>query len=245
MPRSPWGVWGRAVDKIRILIVDDHPVVRAGLRTLLSGQSDMVVVGEACGGAEAVERAVALGPDVVVMDITMERMGGLEATYEIKERVPQTKVLVLTIHKSVQYLRRALDAGATGYVLKQAADTELAVAIRVVHRGEIFVYPVFTRVLLGELAEGCEATGHPELDSYELLSPREKEILGLVALGYTSRQIADQLFLSVKTVGTYRGRLMAKLNLRSRPALVRYALERGLLHQAPAAAGDQVQSNGL
>jgi two-component system response regulator NreC len=205
----------------------------------------MAVVGEACGGEEAVERAVALSPDVVVMDITMEHMGGLEATRQIKQRVPQTKVLVLTIHKSVQYLHRALDAGATGYVLKQAADTELAVAIRVVHRGEIFVYPVFTRVLLGELSEGHQAGGHTQPDSYESLSPREKEVLGLVALGYTSRQIADQLFLSVKTVGTYRGRLMAKLNLRSRPALVRYALERGLLHQVPAAEKNHVQSNGL
>ena len=227
------------MNQIRILIVDDHPVVRAGLCTLLSGQPDLAVVGEARDGAEAVERAVELVPDVVVMDITMEGMGGLEAAYEVKQRVPQTKVLVLTIHKSVQYLRRALDAGATGYVLKQAADTELAVAIRVVHRGEIFVYPVFTRVLLGESARDREVTGHPQPDSYELLSPREKEVLCLVALGYTSCQIADQLFLSVKTVGTYRGRLMAKLTLRGRPALVRYALERGLLNHVSTSGHNQ------
>jgi two-component system response regulator NreC len=227
------------MNKIRILIVDDHPVVRAGLRTLLSGQPDMEVIGEASDGAAAVEQAVELMPDVVVMDITMEGVGGIEAARDIRRHAPQTKVLVLTIHKSVEYLRRALEAGATGYVLKQAADTELAVAIRVVHRGEVFVYPVFTRVLLRDLTHGTEAES-PEPDSYDLLSPREKEVLRLVALGYTNRQIADQLFLSVKTVGTYRGRLMTKLDLRSRPALVRYALERGLLSSAPASGQGQI-----
>jgi two-component system response regulator NreC len=232
------------MNKIRILIVDDHPVVRAGLVTLLSGQADMEVVGEASDGDSAVEQAVELMPDVVIMDITMEGMGGLEATHDIKRRVPQAKVLVLTIHRSVEYLRRALEAGATGYVLKQAADTELAVAIRVVHRGEIFVYPVFTKVLLGDLAQSQKSSDRPSLDGYELLSPREREVLRLVALGYTSRQIADQLFLSVKTVGTYRGRLMAKLNLKSRPALVRFALERGLLNHVPAPDRSQAWSNG-
>jgi two-component system response regulator NreC len=227
------------MNKIRILIVDDHPVVRAGLRTLLSGQPDMEVVGEASDGAAAVEQAVELMPDVVVMDITMEGVGGIEAARDIRRCAPQTKVLILTIHKSVEYLRRALEAGATGYVLKQAADTELAVAIRVVHRGEIFVYPVFTRVLLGDLAQDKDAE-RSEPDSYDLLSPREKEVLRLVALGYTNRQIADQLFLSIKTVGTYRGRLMTKLDLRSRPALVRYALERGLLSSAPASGQGQI-----
>ncbi len=222
------------MDKIRILIVDDHPVVRTGLHTLLSAQPDMEVVGEASAGGIAVERAIELAPDVVVMDITMEGMSGLEAAREIRERAPGTKVLVLTIHKSVQYLRRALEAGATGYVLKQAADTELAVAIRVVHRGEVFVYPVFTKVLLGDLARQGERGDRSPPDSYESLSPREKQVLRLVALGYTNRQIADQLFLSTKTVGTYRSRLMSKLNLKSRPALVRYALRRGLLDSVPS-----------
>jgi two-component system response regulator NreC len=217
------------MDRIRILIVDDHPVVRTGLRTLLGAQPDMEVIGEAGAGDEAVERVVELAPDVVVMDVTMEGMGGLEATSKIRECAPDTKVLVLTVHKSVQYLRRALEVGATGYVLKQAADTELAVAIRVVHRGEVFVYPVFTKVLLGDLAppEGESDSSAP--DSYESLSPREKQVLQLVVLGYTNRQIADRLFLNAKTVGTYRSRLMSKLDLKSRPALVRYALKKGLL----------------
>ena len=220
------------MDPIKLLIADDHPVVRAGLCTLLSAQPDMVVIGEADNGAHALERALQCAPDVVVMDITMEGTNGLAATRAIRKHLSQTKVLVLTIHNSVEYLRQALDAGATGYVLKQAADTELAVAIRAVQRGEIFVYPVFTKVLLGDWAPEDKVDDQNQPDSYELLSPREKEVLRLVALGYTSRQIAERLYLSVKTVGTYRARLMAKLNLKSRPALVRYALKRGLLSNA-------------
>jgi two-component system response regulator NreC len=222
------------MDKIRLLVVDDHPVVRAGLRTLLGAQPDMEVVGEASDGPMALERAMELMPDVVVMDITLGDVGGLAVTREIRKRVPQTKVLMLTVHNSVEYLRQALDAGATGYVLKQAADTELAVAIRVVQRGEIFLYPVFTKVLLGDLAVDGEADESSQLDDYALLSPREQEVLRLVALGYTNRQIAEELYLSVKTVGTYRARLMSKLNLTGRPALVRYALRMGLLEDAPA-----------
>ena len=218
--------------KIRLLVADDHPVVRTGLCTFLNAQPDMEVVGEAINGAMAVERALELTPDVVVMDITMEGVNGLAATREIRKRLPQTKVLILTVHNSVEYLRQALDAGATGYVLKQAADTELAVAIRVVQRGEIFLYPVFTRVLLEDLAQGRETDDLSRRDSYERLSRREKEVLRLVALGYTNRQIADRLYLSVKTVGTYRARLMSKLNLKGRPALVRYALSKGLLDNA-------------
>jgi two-component system response regulator NreC len=222
--------------KIRLLIADDHPVVRAGLHTLLDAQPDMEVVGEAVDGATAIERALDLVPDVVVMDITMEGVSGLTATREIRKRLPETKVLVLTIHNSVEYLRQMLEAGATGYVLKQAADTELAVAIRAVQRGEVYLYPVFTRVLLEDWVQNRDTDDHPQQDSYELLSPREKEVLRLVALGYTNRQIAEQLFLSVKTVGTYRARLMTKLNLKSRPALVRYALGRGLLDDSAASA---------
>jgi two-component system response regulator NreC len=235
------------VDKIRLLVVDDHPVVRAGLCTLLNAQPDMEVVGEAIDGDTAIERAGALQPDVVVMDITMEGIGGLAATREIAERFRASKVLVLTVHNSVEYLRQALDAGATGYVLKQAADTELAVAIRAVQRGEIYVYPVFTRVLLGGQVQDGEAESPVQPDSYERLSPREQQVLRLVALGYTSRQIAERLYLSVKTVGTYRARLMAKLDLKSRPALVRYALKRGLLDSQPlgAAEGDPQVGNEL
>jgi two-component system response regulator NreC len=189
----------------------------------------MEVVGEAVDGATAVERALELRPDVVIMDITMEGVGGQAATREIRKRIPETKVLVLTIHDNEEYLRQMLEAGATGYVLKQAADTELAVAIRAVHRGEIYIYPSFTRVLLGDLAQDIEPERYSDRDTYELLSQREKQVLRLVALGHTNRQIADQLFLSVKTIEAYRARLMQKLHLKGRSALVRYALRRGLL----------------
>jgi two-component system response regulator NreC len=206
---------------------------------LLNAQPDMEVVGEAVDGFAAIQHAGELRPDVVVMDITMEGMGGLPATREITERYGEIKVLVLTVHNSVEYLRQALEAGATGYVLKQAADTELAVAIRAVERGEMYVYPVFTRVLLDDWVQDGDPGTQSTPDSYELLSPREKQVLRLVALGYTSQQIAEQLYLSVKTVGTYRTRLMTKLDLKGRPALVRYALKRGLLenHQTETTDG--------
>ena len=216
------------MEKIRLLVADDHPVVRAGLRMLLAAKSEMEVVGEAVDGTTAVERALELQPDVVVMDITMGDMDGLAATREIVKRLPQTKVVVLTIHSNEEYLRQALKAGATGYVLKEAVDTEIAVAIRAVQRGEVFIYPTFTRVLLRDLLPSEKVDGPSQQDSYELLSPREIEVLRLVALGDTNREIAERLFLSVRTVETYRARLMGKLNLKSRGELVRYALRKGL-----------------
>jgi two-component system response regulator NreC len=216
------------MEKIRLLVADDHPVVRAGLRMLLAAQPDMEVVGEAVDGDAAVARALELEPDVVVMDLAMGGTDGLAATREIVNRLPRTKVVVLTMHNNEEYLRQALDAGATGYVLKEAVDTEIAVAIRVVQRGEVFLYPSFTRVLLGDLIQAEEADDRSEQNGYELLSEREKEVLRLVALGDTNREIAERLFLSVRTVETYRARLMEKLNLKSRGELVRYALRKGL-----------------
>ena len=215
-------------DKIRLLIADDHPVVRAGLRTLLAVQPDMDVVGEATDGVTAVEYALALKPDVVVIDITMSGMDGLAATREIIKKLPGTQVVVLTIHNDEEYLRRALEAGATGYVLKEAVDTEIAVAVRVVHRGEIFLYPSFTRVLLDDLIQKQDPDSPFQQDNYDLLNSREKEILRLVALGDTNREIAERLFLSVRTIESYRARLMEKLNFKSRGELVRYALRKGL-----------------
>jgi two-component system, NarL family, response regulator NreC len=220
------------VKKIRLLIVDDHPVVQAGLKTLLGIHSDMEVVGEAVDGEMAIKRALELEPDVVVMDIAMAGMNGVEATRKIKELLPETKVLVLTMHDNEEYLRMMLDVGATGYVLKKAANTELAVAIRAVHRGEVFVYPSFTRVLLGDRLQDNESVSHSDQDTGERLSEREMQVLRLIAEGYTNRQIAEKLFLSVRTIETYRARLMEKLQVKSRVGLVRYAIRNQLLDSA-------------
>ena len=219
------------MDKIRLLVVDDHPVVRAGLRALLRTHLDMEVVGEASDGETAITRALELRPDIVIMDLSMAGTSGFTATRELVARLPETKVLVLTIHDDTEHLRRALEAGAVGYLLKQAVDTELAVAIRAVQRGEVFLYPSFTHVLLRDYGGHVRSDGELALDSYDALSPREREVLQLVALGHTNREIGDKLDLSIKTIETYRARLMEKLYLKSRSALVRYALDRGLLEE--------------
>ena len=216
------------MSRIRLLIADDHTVLRAGLTMLLNAQADMEVVGEASDGKEAVEKARALRPDVVLMDIAMPGVGGLEATKQICRALPKTKVLVLTMHNDESYLRQFLQAGAAGYVLKKAADTELTDAIRAVHRGDVFVYPSLTRAVLNDYL-GLSSAAEKEKEEKEILSEREREVLKLIALGYTHQQIADRLYLSVKTVETYKARLMEKLNLRGRADLVRYALSRGWL----------------
>lgn len=218
--------------KIRVLLVDDHPVLRVGLRTLLESEPDMEVVGEAGEGQEAVELARRLCPDVVVMDIAMPGVNGLEATRRIRamDDCETLKVLVLTVHAQERYLFPVLQAGASGYVLKSAADTELVTAIRVVANGGVFLYPSAARMLLEDYLH--RARLGEEKDSYETLGERERDVLRLAAEGYTASEIAERLSLSVKTVETYRARIMEKLGLHSRADLVRYALRRGLLTDA-------------
>jgi len=212
---------------IRILIVDDHAVLRAGLRMLLEAEPDIEVVGEAGDGAEALKRILELAPDVVLLDVTMPDMDGLEVLRQGRDSSPRTRVLMLTMHDDEGYLREALAAGSSGYVLKRAADIELLSAIRAVHRGGTYLHAAHTKVLFEDRAgqQRTQAPAEPE----SRLSSREEEILRLVALGHTNQQAADRLYLSVKTVETYRARLMAKLGLRNRAELVRYALQRGLL----------------
>lgn len=216
-------------EKIRMLLVDDHAVVRAGLRLLINAQPDMEVVGEAADGTEAIEQTVALSPDVVLLDLSMPGLSGLSALGIIRQKAPQTRILVLTMHDEEGYLRQVLAAGGSGYVAKKAADVELLSAIRAVNRGEVYVYSSLTRALVkGEL--GGRQQGATETpDQFERLSERKKTILHLLVLGYTNKQIAEQILLSVKTVETYRARLMEDLNLRTRAELVRFAVKKGLL----------------
>jgi DNA-binding NarL/FixJ family response regulator len=213
--------------KIRILIADDHAVLRAGLRMLIGAQPDMEVVGEAADGDEAVRGAVETRPDVALLDITMPGIGGIKAIERIRREAPDTRVLVLTMHDVPAYLRSVLAAGGSGYVVKRSADAELLSAIRGVHRGRTVLDPALAvRVVEGGLSKRSVAAA-PGAGSSPL-SQREREVLDLVAKGYTNQQIADQLGLSVKTVETYRSRLVEKLGLKSRADLVRYALDSGL-----------------
>jgi two-component system response regulator NreC len=213
--------------KIRILLADDHAVLRAGLRMLINAQPDMEVVGEAASGDEAVQRSHALAPDVVLMDIAMPGAGGIEATNRIASGCPGARVLVLTMHDDAAYLRSVLAAGASGYVLKRSADTDLLSAIRVTHRGGTYLEPSLAGAVVQEAFGRKSRRG--DVVPGDALSEREREILRLVAQGHTNQHVADTLVLSVKTVETYRARLMAKLGLKTRADVVRYALSTGLL----------------
>jgi two-component system response regulator NreC len=214
------------VSKIRILIADDHGIVRAGIRSLLAGQSDIEVVGEAGSGWEAIEQATRLQPDVVLMDIAMGDLSGLEATQEIKERLPEVNVLALTMHDREEYFFAMLKAGALGYVLKESEPDELLAAIRAVHQGEAFLSPSVTKSVL----EDYLAQRSDQVQSrYDRLTLREKEVFRLAAEGKTTREMADMLHLSVKTLEKHRASMMRKLELQGLPELIKYAIRQGLI----------------
>jgi two-component system response regulator NreC len=210
---------------VRILIADDHGVLRAGLRALLNAETDLEVVGEAADGHETLRLTRELDPDVVLLDISMPGPGGIEITRQVKRALPDTRVLILTVHEDESLLREAIRAGAAGYIIKRAVESELINAIRAVWRGDVYIHPAMTRALLQDVAP-TRATDEPLV---EPLTPRESEVLQLIAQGYTNRQIAETLTISVRTVETHRANLMDKLGLRSRVELVRYAREHGLL----------------
>jgi two-component system response regulator NreC len=212
---------------IRVLIVDDHAILRSGLRMLLGAQPDLDVVGEASDGADAARLVGELHPDVVLLDLAMPGISGLDALPLIKRDSPSTRALILSQYDDESYLRRALEAGASGYVLKRAADVELLSAIRAVSRGEVYLEPMLTRLVVNDLFRRGDDI--PAADRAPALSDREREVLQLVALGHTNQQIADRLILSIKTVETYKARVMEKLHVRGRAALVRYAMEQGLI----------------
>ncbi|CAN5737373.1 response regulator transcription factor [soil metagenome] len=211
---------------IRILLADDHAVLRAGLRALLDAEAEIEVVGEAGTGEEAVDRARLLLPDLVVMDLSMPGMGGLEATRQISALEQGTRVLVLTVHAEEEYLLPVLEAGGSGYVRKTSADEDLIEAIHTVARNEVFLYPSAAKLLL-QGYKAADAGG--EIDPTDPLSDREREVLTFTAEGYSSSEIGKKLFLSPKTVDTYRSRIMQKLRLTHRSELVRFALKTGLL----------------
>ncbi len=212
--------------KLRVLIVDDHGIVRAGIKSLLESQPDIEVVGEAAGGEEAIEKSRQLKPDMVLMDIAMPGMNGIEATRGIKKERSDTIVLVLTMHDDAEFFFPVLRAGASGYLLKGAPPYELLYAIQTVRQGQVFLSPAITKVLLEPLVVSADG---PEDEKYKGLTRREKEVLRLAAAGRTNREMAEALFLSVRTVEKHRQAVMHKLGLTRREDLTKYALRKGLI----------------
>ena len=211
----------------RVLLADDHVVLRSGLRLLLISQHEYDVVGEASDGLETLSLAEQLQPDLILLDLSMPYLGGLDALPNLRKLAPSTRILILTMYDDPQYLRQALKNGASGYILKKAVDAELLSAMRAVLHGEIYVHPSMTRNLLNDMLDESRSTNKES--TWDNLSEREQEVLKMVVLGHTSAEIASQLNLSSKTVDTYRARGMEKLGLRSRAALVKFALQYGLI----------------
>jgi two-component system response regulator NreC len=214
------------MSKIRLLLVDDHEVIRAGLRMLFTAEEDMEIVGEASNAEEAIEAVQKLKPDVVLMDVVMPGLSGIEATRRIREAYPETNVLALTMHEDEQYFFEMLHAGASGYVPKRAAPDDLLSAIRVVSRGQVFLYPSVAKMLVKDFVQRGGGDSSPV---HEQLTPREREVLTYIAEGFTNREIGDQLNISPKTVDRHRENIMSKLDLHSRVALVKYAIEKGMI----------------
>ncbi len=215
------------MERIRVLIADDHTLVREGLRALLEGQGDFEVIAEASNGREAVERAIQLRPDVVLMDIGMPELDGLAATRQIVRTRPGIRILVLTVHETEDYFFRVLEVGAHGFLVKDAASTELVAAVRAVHNGGVYLHPPMAKRLvedyLQRIGSGEERAAHA------MLTRREREILALIGAGHTNQEIAEQLSLSINTVQAHRSHIIDKLNLHSRADLMRYAVRVGLL----------------
>ena len=211
--------------KLRVFLADDHAIVREGLKALINGQAAMEVVGEAADGRTACAKAKEIRPDVVVMDVSMPELNGVQATRELRAQCPDVKVLALTVHEERSYLRDLIEAGASGYVLKRSAAEDLVHAVQVVARGDLYLDPSVTAVVLGKLARPRPPSDDSSLD----LSDRETEVLQLIAQGHSNRDIAGRLKISIKTVETYKARSMEKLGLTGRADIVRFALQKGWL----------------
>lgn len=211
---------------IRLLLVDDHAVVRSGLKMLLENERDVEIIGEASSAAEAIEGAVRLKPNVILMDIGLPDLSGIDATREIKKRVPDVAVVALTIHEDEEYFFKMLESGASGYVPKRAAPEELLTAIRAAANGQVYLYPSLAKLLVRDFLDGGRATGQQTTSD---LTDREQEVLMYLAEGASNEEIAASLVISPKTVARHRENIMRKLNLHSRAELVRYAIRKGII----------------
>ena len=211
--------------KAKVLLVDDHVVVRQGLKALFADEPDIEVIGEASNGREAVERLADLEPDVVLMDISMPGLNGIEATRQIQQRYPEIKVVVLSMHANEEYVFQVLQAGASGYVLKQSDSMEVLTAIRAAVAGGSFLSPPISRTVIDDYVRRADARG--QSSDPEPLTSREREVLQLLAEGQSNREIAEELSISIKTVETHRSNMMNKLGLSSKTELIRYALRKG------------------
>ncbi len=216
------------MSKIKVLLADDHTIVRQGLRALLDSQEDIEVVGEAEDGKQAFEKTKELVPDVVVIDITMPNLNGIEATRQIKKLNQEIEVLVLTVHDNEEYVYQILQAGASGYLLKESAVSDLVSAINSVEKGDIFLSPAISKIVVKDyIRHAVEGSG--DFDSLNILTNREREVLQLIAEGSTNREVAHHLNLSVKTVDVHRSHIMEKLNIHDVTGLVKYSIRKGLI----------------
>ena len=212
--------------KIRVLLADDHTILRDGIRSLIEDEPDMEVIGEAEDGITVVKLADSLKPDVILMDLAMPLLNGLEATRQIRKNQPGAKILILTMHENEEYIRQVLAAGAMGYILKDAAARELLGAIRSVHKGEVVLSPAITRLIVTDYLRWGDLSAQEPSDG---LTDRERQILQLIAEGYTNKQIADILSISIKTVQAHRLNLMKKLDLHDRGELIKYAIQKKII----------------
>jgi two-component system nitrate/nitrite response regulator NarL len=210
--------------KIRLLLVDDHPIVLDGIKSHLCAQPEFEIVGEAANGLDALQKSRTLLPDVVVMDITMPQMNGLEATVMLRKQAPLAKILILTMHNSKEYIAQMIRAGARGYLLKDGSPAELVRAIKAVNAGEVFFAPSVSRVIVDQLVEGGGRVAEP----VQSLTDREREVLSLIAEGLLNKQIADKLGIGVRTIETHRERIMRKLDIHTVAGLTKYAIAQGM-----------------
>lgn len=214
------------MEKIRVLLVDDHTLFREGIRSLLESQPDIKIISEAEDGHTAVKMALDLEPDLMLMDITMPLLNGLDCAQKIKRKKPDIQILILTMHENEEYIRNALAFGASGYILKDASAEELITAVRSVHRGELVLSPAITSLVVLNYLRWGDSDNQ---DSTESLSPREREVLQLIAEGHTNKQIAEILCISIKTVQAHRTNLMSKLDLHDKGELIKYAIQKKII----------------